>query len=1274
MLKELRRIFISSTFRDMQAERDLVQQSVIPMLRAKAREYGENIDAVDLRWGVDTTELDSDEGSKKVLSVCFDEIDKSKPYMLIFLGNRYGWIPNEDIVKKAIKDREVYFDTSDLHKSITALEIEYGALSGKNGNKENSIICIRKEDVLGQILGGNKSIYEDMDEESKNRLLQLKEKILSRFANRIIYYTCTWDEEKQKLTNFVTEEEKPLADAIAEAFLKLFEKEWLVYKALTEPEREAMVQDGFCREKVNSFRGREAFATGLLQKVCEENAAKTYVLSGPVGSGKSAVMAKLARRLKEKGCDVFYTFGGTTKQSSSPINIVVNIVDFLEKIAKPAPEERQKFTSYKAYMEHLCDMVCAQKQIYILVDGIDFLHKTEYLDNLFFLPAQRENLKIVVSSAEEIFFDSAHAAKREIVEMPVLDEQDKLAIIGETYKQIQQAILQKKASDMPLYISICMARLKMMDFEELFAASSEDAIIRTAVWLMDGMADNVPGAALQLLKEALSRNSAQADSLMEAVRMIAVSRNGLREDDLVKIFALRSKSLNRLDLSWLLKYVDFLFAEKSGGLMDFSHKNLKDAVLAENFDKQQYEEILHEYMGTLAADDVVFQSEAMYYATKFADVELGRRVCVKAAEASNDTLDYSIRESSYMDDGAFLMELVPNVMMPTENLELLITFFCTVLPKIYSMTEKDNRILIHIVEKIEGMVKLAEFVFSLKHNETDNVAVYKRMNPNASEKELEDIRQSEERTKKMAQGVEIPEGVREQYAVLFQHMAERMSEMGIENEAKYYSDVALRIAPVKHGDDNKNGLDPLTFATSLLTKAKTLERAGKYDEALKYYISSAEHIAADGPIQSLEVSDVYLAAMSGIYTCRNVLQQFKEAETDYATIMDFWTHLKDSKERNRYGALMANVYLAKFRGARTRKEYAVAKDAIMECIALEEEVRRVSNSLGSGLAYAYSMAAELYLELDEEELGTQYMKKCHDLYVALNEQRSDKFSLGDLQYSANQLAKLAMKHGDEQQAVAYYLVDLDCCQKLLRMEPDKEYLHVLNDRIDSVAGLAAKCGMTRHQWSLLGMVADNYVLLAQMTSDVENYEYAAKIYLLAIRIIEQNGNKPEDKLTYARMAAACMEKFFEEKKTAQVLAQCATAMSIVSGVYKELGDREKYVRSLHHELQFATMLAQHGNDKDTWRIVLEINEEIAGLSIDLYQEKMQAQEYPDVLIYAMLAADALLAICLLTGDKQYMGNIKTLCSNYLALADALKENGVKIDEEEYQHMQEILQE
>ena len=123
----MKRIFVSSTFIDMNNERDAIGQIVAPAVNELAKDYGESIGFCDLRWGIDTSNLESEEGSRKVLSVCLDEIDNCAPYMIVLLGQRYGWIPSQELIHQTL-DTKPGFTLDELEKSVTALEIEYGAL------------------------------------------------------------------------------------------------------------------------------------------------------------------------------------------------------------------------------------------------------------------------------------------------------------------------------------------------------------------------------------------------------------------------------------------------------------------------------------------------------------------------------------------------------------------------------------------------------------------------------------------------------------------------------------------------------------------------------------------------------------------------------------------------------------------------------------------------------------------------------------------------------------------------------------------------------------------------------------------------------------------------------------------------------------------------------------------------------------------------------------------------------------------------------------------
>ena len=79
------RVFISSTFRDMQAERDHLVRFVFPRLREELVKRRIHLVDVDLRCGV-TTDQDA-------FDLCMDEIDRCRPRFICLLGGRYGWMP-----------------------------------------------------------------------------------------------------------------------------------------------------------------------------------------------------------------------------------------------------------------------------------------------------------------------------------------------------------------------------------------------------------------------------------------------------------------------------------------------------------------------------------------------------------------------------------------------------------------------------------------------------------------------------------------------------------------------------------------------------------------------------------------------------------------------------------------------------------------------------------------------------------------------------------------------------------------------------------------------------------------------------------------------------------------------------------------------------------------------------------------------------------------------------------------------------------------------------
>jgi hypothetical protein len=75
----------------MHDERDFLRVHAFDVLREQLRERRHYLETIDLRQGVETAEV-GDEGERelRVLKVCLDEIERSRPFFVGLLGDRYG--------------------------------------------------------------------------------------------------------------------------------------------------------------------------------------------------------------------------------------------------------------------------------------------------------------------------------------------------------------------------------------------------------------------------------------------------------------------------------------------------------------------------------------------------------------------------------------------------------------------------------------------------------------------------------------------------------------------------------------------------------------------------------------------------------------------------------------------------------------------------------------------------------------------------------------------------------------------------------------------------------------------------------------------------------------------------------------------------------------------------------------------------------------------------------------------------------------------------------
>lgn len=171
------RVFISSTFRDMHAERDHLVTVVIPELRERVERLGLEFFDVDLRWGVPAKDANGETANS--WEYCRQWINRFEPFFVCILGQRYGWEPEPEQLKD-LDDRQ---RQQAKKRSITDMEVRHAVLNDRR--KRRSYFYLREDEAPA-------SASEFVDPPPlTDKLKQLKNEIRS-CGRPVRSYPCRW--------------------------------------------------------------------------------------------------------------------------------------------------------------------------------------------------------------------------------------------------------------------------------------------------------------------------------------------------------------------------------------------------------------------------------------------------------------------------------------------------------------------------------------------------------------------------------------------------------------------------------------------------------------------------------------------------------------------------------------------------------------------------------------------------------------------------------------------------------------------------------------------------------------------------------------------------------------------------------------------------------------------------------------------------------------------------------------------------------------------------
>lgn len=475
------KVFVSSTFYDMQVERDLLKSVVKRNLDAKYNRLGISIDFIDLRWGVNTKS--EEEFEKDVIQVCMKEIQDCKPFFIAFLGERYGWIPDSQTKEKGCsfmtdEDYRLICQAQDI--SVTEMEIMYGAFR-KKAELDNCIFCFRNVESYKNIKNNDKQIYFDTAE-NVNRIHKLKEKIQiqcsEKSAGRIIDYylptSLSYQSQLNELDSLANEIQSTLSNRID----NIIKQE----KAQDIPHDIKMVKE-FITLHCDNYIHRENIERQILDNI-EWNRDSFNVIYGDSGFGKTFLLSHLFEIMSQKSRTIAVLYSTSFSQMKCTSEIVLN--SWIKQISYYTGTriDEKRYGDREVLLQLVDKATIEGMRIVFFLDAVEYMEEDDISKNLTFIP---DGIATVISITDKQFSDYKQYHKNvQYFEIPYFshEESEQLfsAILMKSHFYLDEkttnTIIGKKggdghlASESPMWIFIVANLLVNLDYFDFFAAKN----------------------------------------------------------------------------------------------------------------------------------------------------------------------------------------------------------------------------------------------------------------------------------------------------------------------------------------------------------------------------------------------------------------------------------------------------------------------------------------------------------------------------------------------------------------------------------------------------------------------------------------------------------------------------------------------------------------------------------------------------------------------------------------------------------------------------------
>jgi tetratricopeptide (TPR) repeat protein len=564
------RVFVSSTFRDMEAERDELVKRAFPQLRKLCESRGVTWSEVDLRWGI--TEEQSQRG--EVLCICLAEIQRCRPYFIGLLGERYGWVP--DRVPEELIEQEPWLGAH-LDHSVTELEILHGVLNDPR-MADRSLFYFRDRGYIDSLPLEQRADHLETTTAEEIERLGAKE-AARRARERRDKLSALKDQIRA--TGLPVRENyadpRALGQYVLEDLTRIIDQ---LHPEGSEPDpldREAMDHEAFARSRGEVYIGRQSYYDRLDEHARGDG--EPLVLLGESGSGKSALLANWALNYRRDHPDepLLVHFIGATPYSADWAAIVRRIMAEVNRrygIRATIPDNPDELRGALANCLH---MAAQRGRVVLILDALNQLEDRDGAPDLVWLPPViPSNVRLIVSTLQGRALNDLERRRWPTMVVSALRPPERMKLLWRYLrlytkrlnKPRRRRIVCAGQTANPLYLRALLDELRVFGVHERLDSRIDHYLTATTV---DGLYEKI----LERYENDYERE--RPGLVRDAMSMLWAARRGLSESEVLEMLGADQRPLPRAHWSPLYLAADASLVSRSG-LIGFGHEYLRRAV------------------------------------------------------------------------------------------------------------------------------------------------------------------------------------------------------------------------------------------------------------------------------------------------------------------------------------------------------------------------------------------------------------------------------------------------------------------------------------------------------------------------------------------------------------------------------------------------------------------------------------------------------------------------------------------------------------------------